>query len=195
MPNSPPLRNCFACKAEFSPSNRGRRCRACVATNSWGTPPACRCGCGTPVKYSKTKNDWNTYLHGHSAVKAGGPFRPKVCRACEQAFPPNSGSQLRCRPCIKARNFGAAPQCACGCGGLSKWDVNARMWRKFLAGHQNKTPKYREWARKLLKKRWATAAANFKKRGQNFGRRSLRDARPQAKESAEDLGDARKMPS
>lgn len=34
-------------------------------------PPLCACGCGSPVKWSKRKKDWNKYILGHNKGMEG----------------------------------------------------------------------------------------------------------------------------
>ena len=73
-----------------------------------GEPPACKCGCGAPVSWSRSKKDWHRYITGHNrrqAERAPSPVRlvrTIACGHCGRDFTAKRSDAQFCSKACKA---------------------------------------------------------------------------------------------
>ncbi len=72
--------------------------------------PLCKCGCGEPVKWNKSKKRWNIFLSNH------------------QARNKNYHENYR-------KQFETPPLCKCKCGEPVKWNNGYKDWNEYITLH------------------------------------------------------------
>ena len=109
-----------------------------------GEAPLCKCGCGQPVKRSKTYNSWNSYIATHQ--RRGSDYKPKgeapLCKCGCGKFVRYNLVYHKWHNYLKGHKpLIQRPLCACGCGQPVRYNYNyyMRRWNKYVKGHNPKT--------------------------------------------------------